>query len=273
MKNRLRTVEKIFAETVAAYLVSIKPRLINRPAGMPGRYYAHRGLHDNLSDAPENTMAAFQKAVENGYGIELDVQLTKDNQVVVAHDFDLKRICKVEKDIDTLTYEELRTYTILQSQERIPLLKDVLKLVKGRVPLIVEMKVKTTNSRICEKADAVLRGYHGVYCIESFHPIALWWYRLHRPEVSRGQLSSKFSLDGLREIHYMTVQHLLTNFLTAPDFIAYDYRHRKAFSKNICRRLYRCPSYAWTIHDQRELDEAKKYYDYFIFEGFLPQED
>ena len=129
----------ILLGTAGAYLFAISPRLFNRPEPVPKVYYAHRGLHDNQSDAPENTMAAFDKATEAGYGIELDVQMTKDGQVVVVHDFDLKRVCGIDKAVDECTYEELQEYPIYGSSQRIPLFTDVLQLVGGRVPLIVEI--------------------------------------------------------------------------------------------------------------------------------------
>lgn len=255
------------------YLGSIMPRTVHRPEPMPKVYYAHRGLHDNAGDAPENTLAAFRRAVEHGYGMELDVQLTKDGQVVVAHDFNISRICGVDADIDTLTYEELQQYPVFDSEERIPLFRDVLELVDGRAPLIVEIKYKNSQSKICQKAQEILREYEGYYCVESFHPQAVYWYRTHEPHLCRGQLSSNFQKhDGQHAPVYYIMRHLLTNFLTAPDFIAYDCRDYRAVSKNICRRLYRCPAVAWTVKSQEQLDEIREAYDYFIFEGFIPEE-
>ena len=256
-----------------AYLFAISPRLSRRPERMPKVYYAHRGLHDNISDAPENTPAAFRKAVDAGYGIELDVQLTKDGQVVVVHDFDLKRICGVEGDVDSFTYEELQQFPVYDSEQRIPLFTDVLKLVDGKVPLIVELKYKNGQSRICEKTQEILNQYHGVYCVESFHPQVLVWYKQNYPAVCRGQLSMNFQReDGERSASYYIARHLLTNFLTKPDFIAYDCRAMHAMSKNICRCLFGCPSVAWTVKCQAQLDACRDYYDYFIFEGFRPNE-
>ena len=177
------------------YLLSIAPRLIGRPKRMPGKFYAHRGLHDLSLGIPENTMAAFRRAVEHGYGIELDVQLTKDGQVVAAHDFDLKRICGVEKDVDELTYEELKALPVLGTAEHIPLFQDVLDLVDGKVPLLVEIKYKHVGSSICRKAAELLDHYSGSYCIESFHPVALMWFRKYRPYTVRGQLGMNFHKD------------------------------------------------------------------------------
>lgn len=256
-----------------AYLYAISPRLTERPERMPKVYYAHRGLHDNRSDAPENTMAAFQKAVDGGYGIELDVQLTKDGKVVVVHDFNLKRLCMVDGDVDSFTYEELQQFPVYGSKQCIPLFSDVLKLVDGKVPLIVELKYKNRQSKICEKAQDILNHYEGVYCVESFHPEVLRWYRNNYPAICRGQLSMNYQRDdGDKKPEYYVMRHLLTNFLTRPDFIAYDCRAMRAISKNICRSLFGCPSVAWTVKCQAQLDACRPYYDYFIFEGFVPRD-
>ena len=269
----MKRTTKLALTGVACYLAAIAPRLLHRPEPMPRVYYAHRGLHDNNSDAPENTMAAFRKAVEHGYGIELDVQMTRDGQVVVVHDFNLKRVCGVDIDVDKLTYEQLKAYPIYGSQETIPLFQDVLDMVDGRIPLIVELKYKNSHSLVCEKTDAILRNYTGTYCIESFHPSAVFWFRLNHPEVCRGQLSSNYKKhDGKTGWSMWAARHLLMNFMAKPDFIAYDCRDMKAVSKNICRDLFGCPSVAWTVKSQAQLDECRKYYDYFIFEGFIPEE-
>ena len=256
-----------------AYLFAVSPRIKDRPEPMPKVYYAHRGLHDNISDAPENTMAAFAKAVKGGYGIELDVQLTKDGQVVVVHDFNLKRICGIDGDVDSFTYEELQKFPVYESRQTIPLFSDVLALVNGRVPLIVEIKYKGTGKDVCEKTWELLKHYSGVYCIESFHPQALLWFKKHCPKVCRGQLSMNYQRDdGNHGVHYWVMRHLLTNFLTRPDFIAYDCRAMHAVSKNICRRFYGCPSVAWTVKCQAQLDACRCSFDYFIFEGFCPKD-
>ena len=257
----------------ALYLLAIVPRMAGRPdpAALMGRYYAHRGLHDNASDAPENSMAAFRKAVEAGYGIELDVQLTRDRVPVVFHDESLRRMCGVSGNVRDYTLEELARFPLLRSQERIPRFEDVLALVDGRVPLIVEIKIHEDAGEVCARADALLRAYRGAYCIESFHPQAVLWYRRHRPEVIRGQLSCSFRQKDHRETPgELLVHHLLTNFLTLPDFIAYDHHGKSCLSRVLCRRLYRALAVAWTIRSQAELDAARDDFDLFIFEGFRP---
>ena len=140
---------------------------------------AHRGLFNNNSDAPENSLAAFRNALEHGFGMELDVQLTKDGKLVVFHDFDLKRMCGVHKKLTELTYAELEQYSLKNSTEKIPLFSDVLELVNGKVPLVVEIKVDFDYKATTEAAAAMLSEYKGVYCMECFNPLALVWYRKH----------------------------------------------------------------------------------------------
>lgn len=105
--------------------------------------FAHRGFFTPDQRIPENSMPAFLAAAENGYGIEMDIQLTKDNQVVVFHDHTLTRMCGIDLPVRELTYEELQKFPLAGTQERIPLFKDVLKAVHGRVPLLVEIKLPT----------------------------------------------------------------------------------------------------------------------------------
>lgn len=257
------------------YLFLIMPRVWRKPEKTPhmGVLYAHRGLHDNQSDAPENSMAAFRRAVEAGYGIELDVQLTKDKVPVIFHDFTLERICGVSGRVDDYTYEELQQFTLLQSEEKIPKFEDFLKMVSGRVPLIVELKVEWLDISLCPIVQKILSEYKGVYCIESFNPLALIWYRKHHRKVMRGQLSTNFRRDGeYKNIFYFLLTHLLTNCVTSPDFIAYNCNFKKEPGRRICRKLYRNLAVAWTVKDQKQLESLEKDFDLFIFDSFIPKD-
>ena len=259
---------------IAAYLIAIMPHMVRRPDVTPlmGHYYAHRGLHDNKTEAPENSMAAFRKAVDAGYGIELDVQLTKDRIPVVFHVESLQRVCGIKGNVRDYTYEELLQFHLCDSEEKIPLFADFLKLVDGKVPLIIEIKIHEDHNIVCEIADSLIREYKGVYCIESFHPLAVKWYKEHRPEVIRGQLSSRLAPAGERESFlYMMSHYLLFNCVTKPDFIAYDHLHKSNLSRTLCQRLYHTLSVAWTIKSQEQLDASRKQFDLFIFEGFIPR--
>ncbi len=257
------------------YFLMIMPRMIRRPDREPFLkvYYAHRGLHDNASDAPENSMKAFQKAVDSGYGIEMDIQLSKDNIPVVFHDFTLKRVCGEEGKISDYTYEELQQFHLCGTEETIPKFEDVLAMIDGRVPLIVEFKIEFKDYSLCPIADRLLQNYKGLYCMESFNPLGVLWYRRNRKEVMRGQLSDAFLREGeYRGILYWVLQNLLVNFVTKPDFIAYNHKYPGMLSRRVCHGFYKGTAAAWTIKSQEELEQAKKHFDIYIFDSFIPQE-
>lgn len=255
-----------------AYAFLVAPRMIKKPdvSVLKGVHYAHRGLHDNHSDAPENSMKAFQKAVDAGYGIEMDIQLTKDKIPVVFHVETLNRMCGVEGKVWEFTYEELQKLTLAESEERIPKFEDVLALVGGKVPLIVEYKLDVPSTEVCEIADPMLQAYNGIYCIESFHPFAVKWYREHRPEVIRGQLSQDFSKQEKYKgkFIYWLLSNLLTNVLTRPDFIAYNHKDADMFSRKVCSLMGALPV-AYTIKSQEEYEKAKDQFELFIFDSFI----
>jgi glycerophosphoryl diester phosphodiesterase len=265
----------ILATIIILYLLAIMPKLRRNPEAkkFDGWLYAHRGLHNNKSEAPENSLRAFQLATENGFGIELDVQLTKDFVPVVLHDYNLKRACHLEIEVSKLTYSELKEYKIFRSQEKIPTLREALAIVDGKVPLIIELKIPWKAEKLCEEVSKILQEYKGVYCIESFNPFGLIWYKKHFPKVVRGQLATDFNkekVDGSK-FQYFVLKHLLLNFQTKPDFIAYHHVYKNGLSFTLCRLLYRVKTAAWTIQSQEMLNQCNKYYELFIFDSFLPE--
>ncbi len=292
MMGLLFTIMRIFLSFITVsvlYLISIKPRIYGRPDYKPffGHMYAHRGLHNmnpaiqkiknivesNPADTdeklPENSYAAIQRAADLGYGIEFDVHLTKDDIPVVFHDDTLNRICGVKGNLKDYTFEELQQFRLLGTEERIPAFTDILKMVDGRVPLIIEYKVEKNADKLCSICDSILSDYKGLYCIESFHPLAVRWYKIHRPNIVRGQLSEDFTKQKLN-IPYFLLSHLIGNCYASPDFIAYNCKHKNELSRNICRKFYKSLSVAWTVRSQEELDRVSRSFDLFIFEGFVP---
>lgn len=255
------------------YFLMIMPRMTGRRDRETfGEWmYAHRGLHDNRTDAPENSLRAFAKAVDAGFGIELDVQLTNDGVPVVFHDFSLKRVCGAEGRICGHTFEELQQYRLCGTDQKVPRLEEVLELVDGRVPLIVELKTESTDIRVCGETDRLLSEYKGKYCVESFNPLAILWYRRHRGRIVRGQLSDAFLKEGeYTGILYFLLQNLLLNWLSKPDFIAYNCKYPQILSRRLCRNLFRSAAVAWTVKSREQLEEVRKNFDIFIFEGFRP---
>lgn len=258
------------------YLLAIMPKIRNTVdfTGFKGRFYAHRGLHDNKNISPENSIKAFQLAIDNDYGIEFDVQLSKDNIPVVFHDYNLKRVCGVDGYIWDYNYEELKNFSLFNSNEKIPLLQEVLDLVNGRVPLIVELKGESKDPIISSIVATYLDNYNGVYCVESFNPMIVHWYKKNRPHIIRGQLSMKYGYKNksmAKRILNFALEKLLFNFMTKPDFIAYRHKDCHMLSLTLCRKLYSVFTVTYTIQSQEELEKCWHVFDLFIFDNFIPE--
>jgi len=244
------------------------PRLFKKPDISPftGKIIAHRGFHNNI-DVPENSMKAFSLAVEKGYGIELDLHLTKDRIPVVFHDNTLLRMCNTDVKISELTYDELRKFRLLETEEIIPSFSDVLEIVSEKVPLIIELKIDGRSLDLSQVAATSLENYKGIYCIESFNPILLRKFAKISPTTIRGILSTKFKPDGeINKCFYALLQSLLFNFLCRPDFIAYEYKYGNYLPVVLCRKLG-IATFAWTIRNKEDYKNAKKYFDTFICEN------
>lgn len=184
--------------------------------------YAHRGLHS--SSRPENSMAAFRSAIEAGCGIELDVRLTKNGEVIVFHDDDLSRACKTGAAVSSLTFEKISKYLLFSTSERIPKFSDVLGKVCGKVPLLIELK--GSDTALCDRVFELLDVYGGAFCVEAFDPRMLYYIRKKRPSYYRGQLITKVKKSDARLpllVRYM-LSHMMLNFISRPHFIACDKR-------------------------------------------------
>ena len=235
--------------------------------------YAHRGLHDRGSGIPENSMAAFRLAREHGYGVELDVQLTGDGQLAVIHDKSLKRTTGVEGEVPRLSMAELKRCRLEGTQETIHTLEEVLELFQGGPPLLVELKADYFDIReLVEKAVAALDRYRVNYCIESFHPGVVHWLRKHRPDICRVQLSQDFwrRRGELKGWQAFPMTHLLSNFLTRPDFISFHWAHRMLPAVWLCKHLHRLPVFCWTVRSRQTMEQVEQEGCQVIFEGFLP---
>ena len=239
--------------------------------GFEGFDIAHRGLHDKPT-IPENSMAAFARAVEKGYGIELDLHLLKDGNIAVFHDNTLDRTTGVSGNIKDLTAEELKNYKLEESDETIPLFTDFLKLVDGKVPLIIELKTEKNTEALCTATMDALKDYKGAYCIESFDPRPLVWFKKNRPDVTRGQLSQNFlkAKSGLSMPTRILLSMLFMNIVARPDFIAFKFADRKSFFNQICLKLWKLQPVCWTIKNIEDHNTAKGEGYVSIFEQFEP---
>ncbi len=226
------------------------------PDWLIGRPIAHRGLHDGNSPAgnvPENSIAAFEKAIQAEFPIELDVHLLSDGEVVVFHDHRLRRMTGQEGRLANLDTKALRMLRLQGSDQRVPLLAEVLQFVDGRVGMLIELK--NLGMRVGRLERAVVRllaEYRGEYALQSFNPLSVLEMRRLAPDICRGQLST-----GKMGIPLA--------WLTRPDFVAFDIENLAQPSADRARNLS-MPMLAWTIRDAEQLDSVRHLADNFIFE-------
>ncbi len=247
---------------------------------LEGMKFAHRGFHDNKTDAPENSLKAFAAAIDLKYGIELDIHLTRDGELVVFHDDTLTRICGVRKPVGALALSELETLPLLGTGETIPSFEKVLSLVGGQVPLLVEFKTGLPGSSdvvpLCERAMQALDAYSGAYCVESFDASVLGWFRKNRPAVMRGQLAlgvgtyvpalGKQGAEAIPLYRRRMLSWLLYNFRSRPHFISYRFEDA-GLPLRLCRLLGAMVS-VWTVRKAEDSARLLREYDAVIFEGF-----
>jgi glycerophosphoryl diester phosphodiesterase len=233
------------------------------------RPIAHRGLHDAAAGRPENSLPAFLAARESGYPVELDVRLSADGKVVVVHDDRLERLTGVDVAVAGSSLASLQSLRLLGTGTTIPTLAEVLALLEGRVPLLIEIKNSEAPGPLEEALLADLDGYDGPNAVQSFNPLSLAWFRERAPGIPRGQLSGSFSDtvldDGLREL----LVGLRFNEMTEPAFIAYELGclpHPAASAA----RAAGLPLIAWTVRTPEDLARAREHADNVIFESVLP---
>lgn len=252
------------------YVFLIRPRPEPKTSIEPLKVdYAHRGLHGDF--AVENTMQAFRAADREGYGIELDVHLSKDNVVVVFHDDTLERMCGRTERVDALTSSELSWVPINGTYEKIPLFEEVLAAISPTTPLCIELK--GTDTRLCEEVSKILDKYEGYYCVKSFNPFLINWFRKHRPRVVRGILVSNFLAKGQKGnifVRFLATS-MIFNCLAKPDFISYDCNHPKLLPLVICKKVWNVLTFTWTVNTPEKYGTAKARGDIAVFEGFDPR--
>ena len=235
-------------------------------------YIAHRGFHSLDKSIPENSLLAFKKAIDYGYSIELDIHILSDGNLVVFHDDNLDRVCKSDIKLSETTYDEIKKIKLLNTNETIPLLTDVLKLVSGKVPLLIEFKTRGDVNRLCEAFMVVIRGYEGEFAIQSFNPKVINWFKKNYPDIVRGQLAEYFIDDEtLSKPTKFILKRMLLNWMTKPDFINYGL---KDLPNKYVKREYNkgLVVIAYTARNQLEFDMVKKYYHNSVFEYFRPDE-
>ena len=236
--------------------------------------YAHRGLHNAQRGVPENSLLAFRYAVSGGFGIEMDVRLSRDRVPVVIHDGHLQRLCGVEGFVERSTVEQLREMRLLDTRETVPTLEEALRTVGGQVPVLLELKSYKNNVRdLCLKTAQLLESYRGEAAVISFDPRVLRWMRRNEPFLIRGQLLGRMEEAGrIRSSGLLTWLHalLLTNVSTRPDLLLSPPQAQGA-ALRFCVNVLKGQEVCWTVRSQKELEEAEARGAMVIFEGFLPK--
>lgn len=233
--------------------------------------YAHRGLYKNGTSAPENSRPAFERAVSSGYGIEMDVRETRDHVLVVHHDETLERSCGDQRRVCDVPFRDLEQLSLFGTGEHIPTFDEVLLMVDGKVPLIIELKTDFYNHSLPSAVYERLKRYQGEYCVESFDPFAMQWFKKHAPGVVRGQLSFMPALKNKpisEKLRRIALGYLLVNFLSRPDFIAYGYKTDANISYRFISAVFRPLLVAWTVRGEEDYRELLGEYDIQIFEHF-----
>lgn len=227
---------------------------------------AHRGYHNIKAGIPENSIPAFKKAIRHNCIIELDIHLTKDNKLVVFHDYNLKRVCGLNKIIEECTYKELLKYNLFNTKHKIPLFEEVLRLVDGKVGLLIEIKNGKFNGKLESILSKYLDNYNGLFAIQSFNPVSILWFKRKKPNYIRGLLASDFKHDkNINNLKSNLSKSLLADVFFKTDFISYDinampnsYVDKKKNKKLIL---------GWTVKNKDEYEKYMKYCDNLICEN------
>ena len=249
-------------------LILVRPPKKTSPDAALLRDYAHRGLHGG--GVPENSLKAFELACEAGYGIELDVQLSRDGHVMVFHDYTLLRMTGRDSLLSELDASELAALSLDGTDQTIPTLREVLELVDGRVPILVELKGEDTNTALCEKVAVLLGEYTGPYCLESFNPLLIGHMKKRLPETYCGLLYTNVCRDKKKSsLLNIALTAMALNVVARPDFIAYNKADRDSLPVRITTGLYGAGKAVWTVTTAEELDTAHRKGEIPIFEKIV----
>ena len=233
--------------------------LINRAS-------AHRGFHGN--GIPENSKPAFEKAIELGYPIETDVQLTSDLVPVCFHDDTLNRMTGKDARIWDVSFEELRSLRLADTDEQVMTFEEFLNLVDGKVPLLIEIKSQPPhNEDVAKKVIELLKGYKGEFVIQSFDPRIMKIIRKIAPSIIRGQLIEPEKNEKVKSLTHFILSHGLLNFMSKPDFINYNAQYLPLSKRMKRGKRVLC----WTIRSEEEEKMALPFVEGYVFENIDPK--
>ena len=242
---------------------------------LTARPVAHRGLHENAAGVIENTASAFRAAIESGFAIETDVQITADGEAMVHHDFALGRLTLGSRQLAAMTAAGLKEVPFKGTADRMMTLGDMCDLVDGRVPLVVEIKSRFDGDmRLTRRTADVLKSYPGLVALQSFDPALLVALREIAPNLTRGIVAERHYVDSewsdLSDSQKRSLAFLTHAPRTRPHFVAYHVTDLPSPGPWIARNILRLPLLAWTVRSAEDRTRAKRWADQMIFEGFRP---
>ena len=238
------------------------------PAWLVATPIAHRGLHNEIR--PENSLVAIDEAVQRGFPVEIDVQTSADGRALVFHDWNLHRLTGFDGRVKLTNSAEIAKLRLAGGSERVPFLEDVLDLVNGRQPLIVEIKNRKRPGPLEPEVSRILRNYKGLVAVHSFNPFSLGWFRRNHPGLCRGQISCSFDTDDMASWKKVILAHYGMNWMSRPHFISHHWKQLPAIVPALLRLLLRMPLLTWTVRDATEETFARRYADNVFFESYLP---
>lgn len=225
---------------------------------------AHRGYHNIDKKIAENSIESFKRALRHKLIIELDVHMLKDGTIVVFHDTNLKRVCGINKKIDDCTYEEIKDYSLFDTSSKIPLLKDILKLVNGKVPLLIEIKHHRKYGNLEKELMNMLKDYKGKIAIQSFYPKTIFWFKRHTKNIPIGLLTSNFK-NSSSNLKRLVGKTIILDILLKTDFISYDINSvPNLYIKSKKKKKF---ILGWTIRNKYDYKKGIIYFDNLICEN------
>ena len=229
---------------------------------------SHRGLHDETR--PENSLSAIEAAVERGFPVEIDVQMSVDGRAVVFHDWNLLRLTGFDARVRNTHSGRIAGLKLAGGAERVPFLEDVLDLVRGRQPVVIELKNRKRPCALEPEVSRILRGYQGDVAIHSFNPFSLGWFRRNHPGICRGQISCSFDTDDMAGWKKLILANYGMNWMSRPQFISHHWTQLPAIVPIFLRRLAGVPLLSWTVRSSQEQSAALLQSDNVFFEAYVP---
>jgi glycerophosphoryl diester phosphodiesterase len=248
---------------------------------MPGldwltaRPIAHRGLHDSAAGVIENTASAFTAAIDGGFAIETDLQISGDGEAMVHHDFALGRLTLGTRQLAAMTAAGLKDVPFRDTSDRMLTLGDLCDLVAGRTPLVIELKSRFDGDvRLARRSADVLMRYAGPVALMSFDPAIVAGLRAYASGLPRGIVAERYYEDAewyeLSAPRKRSLSFLLHAFQTRPHFVAYHVKDLPSPGPLIARYIFGLPLLTWTVRSEEDRKRAKRWANQMIFEGFRP---